>query len=191
MIADVRNRCFTIKPYARAVPFPLSISGCITIQRSVLTKNQSITERLHDALVAQTVDQVIVSGQAIEFVPQTGGGEGKPRPEGGGWMFGMLGRCNIRVTYEPDLINLYYRLSCRSWFTIVTGTSIAAGLTIGFGNGPDHQWSLAFALGIWTLLFLSGYISKTIEFRKWITKNVASDDLLPIKRLRVPADPSS
>ncbi|MCW6533122.1 hypothetical protein NED98_23000, partial [Sphingomonas sp. MMSM20] len=56
-------------------------------------------------------------------------------------------------------------------------------------NGPDPKWGWIFPLGIWAVMFLSGYVSKIIEFRRWLRKNLTSLELPPTKPLSVPKDP--
>lgn len=169
--------------------FPLSITGRMMVRHPKLASHQDVVERLRTALLAQTVDTITMRDDAVEFIPQANGSESKPRPEGGGWMFNSLGICWLRSRHEPDLVTVDYRLDCRFWFLTATFISIAAGLAIHLSTGPDHQWGWAFALGFWVLFFLSGYISKSIEVRRWLKDNLSSLELPPTKRLRVPVDP--
>jgi hypothetical protein len=169
--------------------FPLSITGELTVRHSDLRSNQGAMERLQAALNAQTVDSITRGENSIEFIPQITGEDRKPRPEGGGWMFNALGTCLLSLRQSSEGLIVDYRLDCRLWFWTATSFSTAAGLIIWCTKGPDHQWAWAFALGFWSLLFMSGYLSKTIEFRRWLKNNLTSTELPPTKRLRVPVDP--
>ena len=146
-------------------------------------------ERLRAALFAQTVDTIAMTGDTIQFTPHAKGGESKPRPEGGGWMFNNLGGCSLRLYEETEGVTVEYSLDCRLWFSMATAISIAAGMVIQLSAGPDHRWGWLFAFGFWILFFLSGFLSKTIEIRNWLTSNLTSPELPPTKRLRLPMDP--
>ena len=172
------------------MPFPLSITGRLTVRHPRLTSTPEIMERLRAALFAQTVDTIAMTGDTIQFTPHAKGGESKPRPEGGGWMFNNLGGCSLRLYEETEGVTVEYSLDCRLWFGTATVFSIIAGLVIRLSAGPDNEWGWVFALGYWVLLFLSGFVSKTIEIRNWLNTNLTSLELPPTKRLRVPVDPS-
>lgn len=169
--------------------FPFSISGGVQFRRSDLTASQTIVERLEAALSAQTVDRITVTGDAIEFMPQTKGTGDKPRPEGNGWMLNGLGTCFIQVIYNQDKVMVRYKLDCRLWFGLTTVIALGVGFAIRSSTGPDPEWGWAFACGLWTVVFLLAYISKAIEFRGWLKNTVTSHLLPPTKRLRVPAGP--
>lgn len=169
--------------------FPLSISGHLTLSRSELTSNSGVVERLEAALSAQTVDKITVTNDTIEFTPMVRGSEGKPRPEGNGWMLNAIGNSWLRVRHESNSATISYRLECRGWFCMATALSVATGLFIHLYKGKDYEWGWLFALGIWAVMFLSGYVSKTIEFRRWLKNNLTSAELPPTKRLRVPTAP--
>ncbi|WP_159043595.1 hypothetical protein [Sphingomonas sp. STIS6.2] len=172
------------------MPFLLSITGRLTVRHPQLISTPDVMERLRAALLAQTVDTIAMTGDAIRFTPQAKGGESKPRPEGGGWMFNALGVCSLRLHQEVEGVTVVYRLDCRLWFCIATAISIMAGVVIRLSAGPDHEWRWVFALGFWLLFFLSGFLSKTFEIRSWLKTNLTSLELPPTKRLRVPVDPS-
>lgn len=167
--------------------FPLSISGRLQIRRSELTPLQPM-ERLEAALSAQTVDMIAVAGDSIEFRPQGKDTADKPRPEGSGWMFNRLGPCCLRVCYDQQGVLIDYNLDCRVGFFLVTVISVGFGALIQSSSGPDHEWGWAFACGFWVVAFFSSYISKTIEFRRWLKTNLTSHELPPTKRLRVPTN---
>lgn len=172
------------------MPFPLSITGRLTVRHPRLISTPDVMERLRAALLAQTVDTIAMTGDTVQFTPQAKGGESKPRPEGGGWMFNALGACSLQLQRDVEGVTVFYRLDCRLWFCIATAASIIAGLLIRLSDGPDHEWSWVFALGFWVLFFLSGFVSKTIEIRSWLKDNLTSLELPQPKRLRVPVDPS-
>lgn len=169
--------------------FPRSITGRLTVRRSELTPNSGVMERLAAALSAQTVDSMTIANDTIEFVPQVKGSGGKSRPEGSGWMFNSLGTCLLHIRQEQDGVVVSYRLECGTWFLAVTIFCVASGLLIHLYHGPDSEWGWIFSLGIWTVMFLSGYVSKIIEFRGWLRKNLTSLELPPTKPLSVPKDP--
>lgn len=169
--------------------FPLSITGRLKVRLSNLTSLQPIIERVVAALSAQTVDMIKVADEVIEFRPQGKGTADKPRPEGNSWMFGGLGPCYLRVRHDQQGVLIDYNLDCRLMFFIVTAISVGSGALIQSSSGPDYDWGWTFACGLWGVMFLSSYISKTIEFRGWLKANLTSDVLPPIKRLRVPTSP--
>jgi len=171
------------------MPFPLSITGQLTVRHTQLKSTQEVMERLRAALLAQTVDTITMASDTIEFIPQVKGGETKPRPEGGGWMFNALGVCVLRLHQECEGITVAYKLDCRFWFYIATAISMTAGLVIQLSAGPDHKWGWVFAVGFWVLFFASGFVSKTIEIQSWLKKSLTSLELPPTKRLRVPVEP--
>lgn len=146
-------------------------------------------ERLEAALSAQTVDKITITSDTIEFTPMVKGSESKPRPEGNGWMLNAIGISSLHVHHDSNSTTISYRLECRGWFFVVTALSVATGLFIHLYEGKDYEWGWLFALGIWAVMFLSGYVSKTIEFRRWLRNNLISTQLPPTKRLRVPTDP--
>ncbi|VWX53940.1 hypothetical protein [Novosphingobium sp. 9U] len=146
-------------------------------------------ERLEAALSAQTVDMIKIAGDSIEFRPQSKDTADKPRPEGNGWMFNGLGACCLHVGHDQQGVLIDYNLDCRVGFFLVTVISVGFGALIQSSSGPDHGWGWAFACGNWVLMFFSSYISKTIEFRRWLKTNLTSHELPPTKRLRVPTNP--
>lgn len=169
--------------------FPVSISGRLQVRRSDLTPLQPIIERLKSALSAQTVDSIKVAGDVIEFRPEGKGNADKPRPEGSGWMFDGLGPCFLRLRHDQQDVIIDYNLDCRLRFFIVTVISVVIGPLIQSSSGPDHDWGWVIACGLWGVLFFSSYISKTIEFRRWLRTNLTSHELPPTKRLRLPTSP--
>lgn len=105
-------------------------------------------------------------------------------------MFNNLGSCSLHLYEETEGVTVEYSLYCRLWLGTATAFSIIAGLVIRLSAGPDNEWGWVFALGYWVLLFLSGFVSKTIEIRNWLNTNLTSLELPPTKRLRVPVNPS-
>jgi hypothetical protein len=168
--------------------FPLSITGHLMVRHQDYKGKQAAMDRLQDALRAQTVDAITMGKDTIEFTPQIKGTDRKPRPEGGGWMFNGLGTCFLQVGRTFDGLTVAYKLDCQLWFYSSTIVSVTAGLLIWWTGGPDHQWAWALSLGFWLLFFMSGYVSTTIEFRRWLKNNLTSVELPTTKRLRVPTD---
>ncbi|MBB5715420.1 hypothetical protein [Sphingomonas aerophila] len=168
--------------------FPLSITGQLRIRHQDLNASQDARDRLRDALHAQTVDTITIGEDTIQFTPQVKGGERKLRPEGEGWMFNALGVCSLRLDRTFEGLTVSYKLDCRVWFWLSTAFSLAAGLVIRFTRAPDYQWAWALALGFWLVFFMFGYVSKTIEFRRWLRNNLTSVELPRTKRLEVPID---
>lgn len=166
------------------MPFPLSITGQVEIPHSQLTTVQSPVERLRDALLAQTVDQITINENRINFRPATSGDAKKLRPEGNGWMLGSLGNCWVSIDRRPSDLIVYYDLQCRGLFYLVTALSVATGAIVLSSEGPDYIIGWAFAVGIWLVMFLSSYVSKRWEFRGWIRRNLTSEQLPETKRLR-------
>lgn len=104
-------------------------------------------------------------------------------------MFDGLGACSLRVRQDQQDISIDYNLDCRLRFFLVTVLSVGIGLLIQSSSGPDHDWGWALGCGIWGVVFFSSYVSKTIEFRRWLKTNLTSHELPPTKRLRVPTNP--
>ena len=61
------------------MPFPLSITGQMTVRHTHLKSTQEVMERLRAALLAQTVDTITMESDTIEFIPQVKGGETRVR----------------------------------------------------------------------------------------------------------------
>ncbi|HCB75878.1 MAG TPA: hypothetical protein DEP91_06845 [Sphingomonas bacterium] len=156
---------------------------------SPLRSDADIMERLEAALTAQTVDAISSEGNTIRFVPEVAALGRNMRPAGDGWMFTSLGRCSITIGRTGQSITADYHLNCRGWFYLVTAISLAVGTLISHSSGPDHEWGWVFALGLWSVVFASGFVSKTIEFRRWLKANLGSETLLPAKKLRLRSDP--
>jgi hypothetical protein len=171
------------------MPFPLSISGRVQVLDSPLRSDAAIVERLQAALTAQTVDTISVEGNTIRFVPEVAAMARNMRPEGDGWMFTSLGRCLIMIRQIGQSITAVYHLDCRGWFYVVTAIALAVGTLISQSSGPDPEWGWVFALGLWLVMFASGFVSKTIEFRRWLKTNLASEMLPPAKKSRLRSDP--
>jgi hypothetical protein len=171
------------------MPFPVSISGRVQVLDSPLRSDADIMERLEAALTAQTVDAISAEGNTIRFVPEVAALGRNVRPQGDGWMFLMLGRSSITIGHYGQDVTAHYQLDCRGWFYLVTALSLAVGTLISQSSGPDHEWGWVFALGLWLVVFASGFVSKTIEFRRWLKASLESETLLPTKKLRLRSDP--
>jgi hypothetical protein len=156
------------------MPFPLSITGHVTVRDGQETPRRHVVEHLRTALSAQSVDLISVADDTISFTPQAVGNENNLRPDGVSWMFRLIGPSLLVVDERPAGMRITYRLSCRFWFYTTTLFSVLAGIAMALTTRVEMHWAVLCTFASWTMLFASGYLGTRIDFHHWLGSSLPS-----------------
>jgi hypothetical protein len=147
------------------MPFPVSISGQIDVK--AVSQRIDFRARLREALVAETVENVLENREGVSFRAIMRVRIGVARPGGAQWLFAIFDRGQFIVVQEQRA-SIRYQLSTRYAFWQSIGiASLLLIFLLLFAGQAGKVTGPAFA-AFWCVAFVSEYQRAREGIRDWL-----------------------